>query len=278
LTWLGLIGRRAIVFHETIDGAEESYDFLRQHHVRAGLDHSGLAEAQRKLAMEGFRKERLQVLVAVRALDEGVDVPDAAVAVIAAGSRSRRQRIQRFGRVLRPAEGKEAVVITILVRKTPEEAAVGGQDAALLGSDRVRHYRWPGVPVDEAVLAPPSSYRPARPAYTIEDVLTLQALGLWEAATPGVSRRANRAGGGYSAREGRFSPNAWYSVDEVRADVGMPEPEFNRRRAEVRRTYWLSLDPAKRDDPTLIHGTEIDAVRRGWHNEERSRSNVRRRC
>lgn len=68
--------------------------------------------------------------------------PDAGVAVIASGVPFSATSIQRLGRVLRPAEGKDALILTIRVRNTPEEAAVGGRDNARLGRHRVRHHRW----------------------------------------------------------------------------------------------------------------------------------------
>ena len=54
------------------------------------------------------------VLISCRALDEGMNVPETRVAVIASSTASQRQRIQRFGRVLRPAEGKDGAIIYTL--------------------------------------------------------------------------------------------------------------------------------------------------------------------
>lgn len=278
LLWLANSRRRALVFHETIAAARASHAFLTAQGVNAGLDHSQLRQDARSSAMDRFRNDRDQILVAVRALDEGVDVPDASVAVIAAGSRSRRQRIQRIGRVLRRADDKQALLVTILVRGTPEEEAVGGRDAALLGAHRVRHHRWPGIPVDRAVIEEASTFQPAQRAYAIADLLTLLDLGLW---TPElhIDRTApilpslvgDAAGGGYAAREATFSPNAWYSVDDIRDGIGMPQDDFDRLRREVRRAYRLSLDPQKADNLALIHGSEIDAVRRQWHQRQHRR-------
>jgi hypothetical protein len=226
--------------------------------------------------MQGFQQNRIQVLVAVRALDEGVDVPDASVAFIAAGSRSRRQRIQRFGRVLRPVEGKRALVLTILVRNSAEETAVGARDTFLLGAGRVQHHRWPGVPVAQAVVLDASTYRPSEPAYSVEDMLTLLELGAWESGTLVAGRRPARAGG-YGAHEVTFSPNVWYHVDDVRSGVGMPDEDFDQIHREVRRAYRLSLDPDKASDLSHIHGSEIEAVRRQWHAAERRRRRPRGR-
>ena len=53
----------------------------------------------------------LQVLVAMRCLDEGVDIPDARVGYLLASSSNPRQFIQRRGRLLRRAPGKERAII-----------------------------------------------------------------------------------------------------------------------------------------------------------------------
>ena len=55
-------------------------------------------------------------------LNEGVDVPEAAVGVILSGSGSVREHVQRLGRILRPAPGKEqAVLYEIISGDTAEE-------------------------------------------------------------------------------------------------------------------------------------------------------------
>ena len=63
--------------------------------------------------MSGDRKQTLDlfkynggVLVAIKCLDEGVDLPYLSNATILASSKNPREHIQRRGRVLRKAEGK----------------------------------------------------------------------------------------------------------------------------------------------------------------------------
>jgi len=53
----------------------------------------------------------LQFLAAMRCLDEGVDIPDARVGYLLASSSNPRQFIQRRGRLLRKAPGKDRAVI-----------------------------------------------------------------------------------------------------------------------------------------------------------------------
>ena len=159
LHWLATSRKRAIVFHETIAAASDLHRRLRCAGVQAALDHSQMTNSDRQESMRQFRAARARVLVAVRSLDEGLDVPDAEVAVIAAGSRGVRQRIQRLGRVLRrEGEKSTALAVTILVRGTPEES-VGHRDPSLVGKHRVRHHRWGAIDIASAVKTA-STYAP----------------------------------------------------------------------------------------------------------------------
>lgn len=160
MAWIAQGGRRSIVFHDTIDGAERSERFLTARGCKTVLEHSQLKDDQRTEAIRAFRSGRARALVTVKALDEGLDVPDADVGLIVAGSRSHRQRIQRIGRVLRQGTDKHAVVVTILVKGTPEETVVGARDNDRLGAHRVRHHSCdPRATVDD-LSRTPSSYSP----------------------------------------------------------------------------------------------------------------------
>lgn len=105
--------------------------------VRTALELSTDPPARRAEALRDLRSGAAQALIAVRTLDEGIDVPDAKIAVIAAGSTSRRQRLQRIGRVVRPT-GEPALVISLIARGTSEELAIAANDAALIGGNRVQ--------------------------------------------------------------------------------------------------------------------------------------------
>lgn len=64
-------------------------------------------QEKRKRILKQFGNGELQTLVAIRCLDEGVDVPRTENAYILASSSNPRQFIQRRGRVLRKATGKK---------------------------------------------------------------------------------------------------------------------------------------------------------------------------
>jgi superfamily II DNA or RNA helicase len=74
---------------------------------------------QRKDLLESFASGSHEMLVAMKCLDEGVDVPSTRTAVLLASSGNPKQFIQRRGRVLRKAEGKDkAVIFDIIVVPT----------------------------------------------------------------------------------------------------------------------------------------------------------------
>jgi long-chain acyl-CoA synthetase len=73
-----------------------------------------------KAILDGFRSGRFSKLATGRVLNEGVDLPDVNVAIILSGSATKREFIQRLGRVLRP-KVTEAVLYEIVTEETTEE-------------------------------------------------------------------------------------------------------------------------------------------------------------
>ena len=70
--------------------------------------------------LERFRSGVYLRIVTSQVLDEGVDVPDASLAVVLSGTGSSRQFIQRLGRVLRKGEGKQAKLLELVSKGTAE--------------------------------------------------------------------------------------------------------------------------------------------------------------
>jgi superfamily II DNA or RNA helicase len=114
-------GARTLVFHESIDHANRIHGLLREKRHSVAMYHTGIGASPRRENLLLFRRGVFEVLVSCRALDEGVNVPEVEVAVVAAGTASLRQRIQRLGRVLRPAHGKQRATIYTLYSTPPEE-------------------------------------------------------------------------------------------------------------------------------------------------------------
>ena len=94
---------------------------------RAGI--TGLARyadrqtqaAERKAILEEFQAGHYRAIVTSRVLNEGVDVPEAKIAVVLGGSASAREYIQRLGRVLRRRGNAQAVLYEVIARKTVDE-------------------------------------------------------------------------------------------------------------------------------------------------------------
>jgi superfamily II DNA or RNA helicase len=90
-------------------------------------------ERQRLLA--DFATGNLHALVAMKCLDEGVDVPSTRTAFILASSSNPREFIQRRGRILRKAEGKEFSIIHDLITVPPTVWAIS-QDSPTFQAER----------------------------------------------------------------------------------------------------------------------------------------------
>ena len=66
---------------------------------------------EREFLIHNFAKGQLGVLLAIRCLDEGVDIPSASIGLILASSGNIKEFIQRRGRLMRPFKGKDKAVI-----------------------------------------------------------------------------------------------------------------------------------------------------------------------
>lgn len=111
LKWLisneNLKDEKVLVFHERIEVAEKIFEYLKEKALQVGLYHANLSLDERLKSISNYREGRNNILVSCRALDEGFDVPESNTGIIVAGTSSVRQWIQRMGRILRRAPGKE---------------------------------------------------------------------------------------------------------------------------------------------------------------------------
>jgi len=80
------------------------------------------APDERKGILQAFRNGGYSKLVAGRVLNEGVDVPDANVAIVVSGNSTPREYIQRLGRIIRPKQ-TEALLYELVTRYTSEVGA-----------------------------------------------------------------------------------------------------------------------------------------------------------
>ncbi len=110
-------GKKIIIFAHYVEVAKAIADL-----VNGYLLTGSVKDEVRKKIIEEFKKSRSGVLVVTTVGDEGLDIPDASVGILVAGTGSRRQFIQRLGRLLRPGQGKEAVLYEIVAKGTSEES------------------------------------------------------------------------------------------------------------------------------------------------------------
>lgn len=119
----------AIVFTQTTTSAESAAAILTGEGVPASALHAGTEADERELVLQRFEAGNTRVLTAPRLLDEGVDLPDVDLGIVIAASRSRRQMIQRMGRVLRKQPGKRARFIVVYARGTAEDPNMGAHES-----------------------------------------------------------------------------------------------------------------------------------------------------
>lgn len=76
---------------------------------------------ERREVLLRFNSGEFPIVATSRVLNEGVNVPEANVAVVLSGSGSVREHVQRLGRILRKSGEKEAVLYEVVTRGTVEE-------------------------------------------------------------------------------------------------------------------------------------------------------------
>jgi len=108
-------GRRTIVFtHDNATAYRVSREFL----VPCISHQTDVKE--RRAYLKAFEDGTLPVIVTSRVLNEGVDLPAAEVAIVLSGTGTVREHVQRLGRILRPGEGKQAVLYELVAAGTAE--------------------------------------------------------------------------------------------------------------------------------------------------------------
>ena len=112
---------KIVIFHESIEMAERILSEIIDLGLAAGIYHSEIPGPRRRENLRQFKKGMLRIIIACRALDEGVDIPDANIAIVVASTSSMRQRIQRIGRVIRKHPNKDYASIYTFY-SSPKEA------------------------------------------------------------------------------------------------------------------------------------------------------------
>ena len=109
-------GDRVLIF--THDNATV-YTIARQFLVPV-ITHQTKIKERRDVLLK-FNSGEYPIVATSRVLNEGVNVPEANVAIILSGSGSVREHVQRLGRILRKSGDKEATLYEVVTRGTVEE-------------------------------------------------------------------------------------------------------------------------------------------------------------
>ena len=126
----------ALVFTETVRAANHAINRLDPL-VSIDVITGSTARRERREILDDLRVRRLDAVAAPKVLDEGIDVPDANLGIVMSASRTRRQMIQRMGRILRRKRaGVAARFVIMFAKDTLEDPAQRDRTRRLPRRDR----------------------------------------------------------------------------------------------------------------------------------------------
>lgn len=121
-----------VVFAQAIDTAELAAQTLREGGAQASAIHSGMDMDERRANLDALRDQSIAALCAPKILDEGVDIPNIDLGIVLAASSTRRQMIQRMGRVIRlKRDGSHARFVVVFASGTVEDPDHGAHTSFL---------------------------------------------------------------------------------------------------------------------------------------------------
>lgn len=111
----------ALIYCEDSDQMNTAREQLHSRGIFFGEITEAESSADRQKVLSDFSNGYLDVILAMRCLDEGVDIPEARIGIILASSGNPREFIQRRGRLMRTSPGKHsALIYDFAVLATPE--------------------------------------------------------------------------------------------------------------------------------------------------------------
>lgn len=116
-----------LMFTRRVEAAERFAVRLRNAGVPAQAVHGEMSDNDRRVALGRLKIGRIKAVVAPSIFDEGIDLPTVDLGIVLGGSSSRRQMIQRMGRVIRAkADGASARFLVVYARNTAEDVNARG--------------------------------------------------------------------------------------------------------------------------------------------------------
>jgi superfamily II DNA or RNA helicase len=109
-----------MIFSETISSIKQLEKILTANGIRSRVIHNGVSISQRREILSQWGKDFFPLL-SVHTLEMGYDVPHVRIAIIIANNSNINQIMQRIGRVIRKAIGKDdALIYIVYVRDTKD--------------------------------------------------------------------------------------------------------------------------------------------------------------
>lgn len=245
---------RAILFHESIDEAMVLWHALVRAELPAVPENSQLTNPLRETSLDLFRRGVGRILVSVRSLVEGFNVPATDIGLIVASSTSVRQRIQTIGRVLRKhrtrsGEEKHALIQVLYIDQTVDDLIYARTDwDRITGAERNVYYKWDPIEGTPPVEQPGPPRRPL-PTDIEVDISQLQSGDVYPGAYEGTEYTADTRGNVYLAgNKEQFVRNP----QGIPAQIKQVKGNFGRFRLTPNKGYILVIVPQGDDWATLF--------------------------
>jgi superfamily II DNA or RNA helicase len=154
------LGQPAILFSPSVAHAEAMAEAFRQAGWRAAAASGATPAAERDAAIHGLGTGAVQVLCSCDLISEGLDVPAVAAVILMRPTKSLALYLQQVGRGLRPAPGKQHLVVLDHAGNTfthgpvdaPREWSLAGREKTKRESEQIEAARQ--CPACFAVHAP----------------------------------------------------------------------------------------------------------------------------
>lgn len=236
----------ALLFTETVRAANHAINRLDPL-VSIELITGATARRFRKDILEDLRHRRLDAVAAPRVLDEGIDVPDANLGIVMSASRTRRQMIQRMGRILRRKRaGVGARFVIMFAKDTLEDPSMRFERDGFL--DEIERIAEAAGTFDSARFEEIDAFLAAPGPDVVREPAAIGPFGT--APAPGTTGDTSGASGASAAvgptRRALVAgePSAWWALArrcEGRSAAGSDRPDPDDVVAEAARHIGFEL-------------------------------------
>ena len=121
---------QVLLFCEDTEQMNDLIEVLNHSGKKYAKYKSDMQDSQKIQSLNFFKEGRIELLLAIRCLDEGLDVPDCSACIIVSSSTSVREFVQRRGRVLRATSKLKIAKIFDIIVIPPSNYSLEQEDAA----------------------------------------------------------------------------------------------------------------------------------------------------